>query len=99
MTDQWPLRITLPGEPIGKGRPRVKVVAYGVKRPFPQVYADPKTKSHEKALAMLAVAAMRGRAPILGAVSLSVTAYMGIPKSWSERKWRSALDCVIRPTG
>jgi|SRR5208282_5412055 len=97
--DEWPIRITLPGEPVGKGRPRVRVMQYGVKRPFPQLYKDTRTRDYEKALGTMAVLAMRGREPIAGPVHLIVTAYFGIPKSWSDKKSRMAAEGTVRPTG
>ena len=96
--DEWPIQITLPGEPIGKGRPRVRVVQYGGKRAFPQIYSPKETVAYEKALATMAVLAMRGREPLAGQVYLIVTAYFGIPKSWSEKKAQMAMDGLVRPT-
>jgi len=99
MTDQWPLRITLPGEPIGKGRPRVRVVAVAGKRPVPTLYSPKATKDYEAALRQVAALAMRGRAVISGPVCIVIRAYMGIPQSWSDRKKDQARWGMVFPTG
>ena len=95
---EWPLRITLPGEPIGKGRPRVRVISYGNRRPVPAFYSPKTTRDYENALRTVAVLAMRGRKPIEGAVHVVIGAYFGIPKSWSEIKRRSSLGGLFKHT-
>jgi Holliday junction resolvase RusA-like endonuclease len=42
---------------------------------------------------------MRNREPLLGPLSVSVTAFMPVPPSWSNRKRDAALAGTVRPTG
>jgi Holliday junction resolvase RusA-like endonuclease len=67
-------------------------------KPFIHVYPDPDTVKYETALAWAAKAAMRGRPPLRGAVTVVMWALMPVPGSWSNRKRDSALAGVIRPT-
>ncbi len=84
------LVIELPGEPRGKGRPR-----FGRGR----VYTPATTASYERSLAWAAKAVMGSRKPLEGPLRLTVTAFMGIPKSWSRTDRLMALSGMIRPTG
>jgi Holliday junction resolvase RusA-like endonuclease len=62
----WPLRITVPGKPVGKERPRL-----GKGR----VYTPAKTRDYEDTVGWAAKAAM-GRTPILtGPVGLTIICY------------------------
>ncbi len=82
------LVIELPGEPVPKGRPR-----FGKGH----AYTPARTASYERSLAWAYKAAMGSRKPLEGPLCFTVTAFMGIPKSWRMTKHLDALAGVIRP--
>jgi Holliday junction resolvase RusA-like endonuclease len=88
-----PISFTVPGSPVGKGRPRFSTVA-GHARAF----TPAKTASYENAVRILASQAMAGRAPLAGAVSVNIDAFFAIPSSWSNKKHNAAILESIRPT-
>jgi Holliday junction resolvase RusA-like endonuclease len=72
------LHITIPGQPIGKGRPR-----FGNGRTF----TPTKTRSWEAAaVGHIRAQVCRGN-PIAGPVSVSITAFFERPKRMLTRKW------------
>jgi Holliday junction resolvase RusA-like endonuclease len=83
--------ITLAGEPQGKGRARV--TRSGV------AYTPAKTRSYETALRWAAQVAMKGRKPFTGPLSLTIEAFMPIPRSWSKKRQQMADAGSLRPTG
>lgn len=93
------ITIILPGEPRGKGRPRSRVAWTKQDKPFVAVYTDGDTRKYETALAWAAKAAMRGKPPIEGPVTLYVEAHFSVPASWSNKKRDAALAGTVRPTG
>lgn len=93
------IKIELPGEPRGKGRPRSRVAWTKDDKPFVSVYTDAETRKYETALAWQAKAAMRGRPPLEGPLAVYVQAFFTIPKSWPMKKRDAALSGVVRPTG
>lgn len=85
-------RFMVPGEPVGKGRPRV------VRRGgFTQTYTPEKTASYEN-LVKLEFQRQGGRMLKDGPVFLSIQAWCGIPKSVSKRKREAMMGGLIRPT-
>jgi Holliday junction resolvase RusA-like endonuclease len=88
----------LEGEPIGWQRTGIRVITPRHGKPFPSIYTPAATRAYEKALAMTAKVAMRGRKPLDGPLRLVVTAFMPIPRSWSAKKRDAALAGTIRPT-
>ncbi|MBQ1789616.1 MAG: RusA family crossover junction endodeoxyribonuclease [Oscillospiraceae bacterium] len=85
-------RFTVPGEPVGKGRPRV------VRRGgFTQTYTPEKTASYEN-LVKLEFQRQGGRMMKDGPVYLSIQAWYGIPKSVSKRKREAMIGGLILPT-
>ncbi len=84
------LVIELPGEPVPKARAR-----FGKGH----AYTPARTASYERSLAWAYKAAMGSRKPLEGPLRVAVTAFMGIPKSWSRADRMQALAGVIRPTG
>ena len=82
--------IFLPGEPIGKGRPRF---AMG------RTYTPPATVAYEYALKTEAALAMRqtGLEPFEGPVAVKVVAYFSIPKSWSKTRRAGAYLHTTKP--
>ena len=91
--------IVLPGNPIGKGRPRVRVVTPRGRAPFATIYTPKETQDYELALAWAGKAAMRGQKPLEGPVGVEITAYMPVPASWSGKAKVAALMGTVRPTG
>lgn len=85
-------RFTVPGEPVGKGRPRV--VCRGG---FTQTYTPEKTASYEN-LVKLEFQRQGGRMMKDGPVYLSIQAWYGIPKSVSKRKREAMIGGLILPT-
>src|SRR5262245_9217103 len=86
--------LTLSGPPQGKGRPR-----FARRGGFGVVYTPSKTRSYERALAGVALRAMRGLNPLLGPLMVRATAHMPIPASWSAKRRDAALAGTLRPTG
>jgi Holliday junction resolvase RusA-like endonuclease len=77
------ITIELAGIPIAKGRPRA------TRRGF--VYTPARTKQNEAALKYAAMMVMGDRAPLEGALAITITAVFPIPISWSKRKQHAAL--------
>ena len=73
--------ITIPGEPIGKGRPRL---GKG------HTYTPEKTQRWEQAAAWEARRQYSGE-PLEGPLELTVTAVFGIPASWPKWKQEQAM--------
>lgn len=89
-----PIRFTVPGAPVGKGRP--KVSTRGGK--FAQMYTPEKTASYEGMVALAAQQAMAGRPLITGPVDVRMMITLPIPASWSKKKQAAALAGQILPT-
>jgi Holliday junction resolvase RusA-like endonuclease len=83
--------IELLGEPRGKGRPRFA-------RRTGHAYTPAKTASYEAMLRHEAALVMAGRPPIEGALWVQVSAFFGVPQSWSAKKRAAALAGSVRPT-
>jgi Holliday junction resolvase RusA-like endonuclease len=84
------ISFTVPGEPRGKGRPR-----FSTHGGFPRAYTDAKTRAYESEVAFAAKVAMRGRAPLLGALSAIIVASFSIPKSYSKSKRAAILAGTV----
>ncbi|MGP5352509.1 RusA family crossover junction endodeoxyribonuclease [Pseudomonas helleri] len=93
MTTLKPVSFVVPGEPQGKGRPRVGSVA-GQARMF----TPAKTLAYEGVIAFAAQQAMDGRALITGPVLLEMHMLHPIRDSWSKKKKAGALAGEIAPT-
>ncbi|WP_434627601.1 RusA family crossover junction endodeoxyribonuclease [Chromobacterium sp. CV08] len=89
-----PIRFTVPGAPVGKGRP--KVSTRGGK--FARMYTPEKTASYENLIALAAQAAMAGREPLTGPADVTIHMLLPIPTSWSKRKQAAALAGQVYPT-
>jgi len=84
---------TVPGQPQGKGRPRIgKVGAHA------RMFTPAKTAAYEGLVAHAAHAAMQGRALLEGAVACEVFLHCQIPASWSKKKQAQALAGTVMPT-
>lgn len=87
------INFVVPGQPVGKGRPK-----FARRGNFMTAYTPEKTASYENLVKVKAQEAMNGREPIQGAVSLLINLYVTPPSSWSKKKQRAALEGEIRPT-
>ena len=83
------LTIVVPGEPVGKGRPR-----FSGKSSKP--YTPARTVAHEKAMAWAGKLAMRGYPPVTDQLEVTFTAFFPIPESWTKEKTARALDGSFR---
>ncbi|MBM2884077.1 RusA family crossover junction endodeoxyribonuclease [Chromobacterium phragmitis] len=88
------IRFTVPGAPVGKGRP--KVSTRGGR--FARMYTPEKTASYEGLIALAAQTAMAGRAPLTGPADVSILMVLPIPTSWSKKKQAAALAGQVYPT-
>ena len=83
----------IPGQPVGKGRPRIgKVGAHA------RMFTPAKTVNYESTVALFAAQAMAGRALLTGPVNLQMRVDFPIPASWSIKKQRAAEAGEILPT-
>lgn len=86
------ITFTIPGPPVGKGRPRATTIN-GMAR----LYTPKKTVSYEGLVAHAAQAAMRGQPLIECPVHLDLLIRCQVPASWSLKKQRMALAGEIFP--
>ena len=82
------IKLTIPGEPVAKGRPRV--TRYGT-------YTPEKTKNYETLVKELYFVE-HGQTLLEGELSVDIKAYFRIPKSASKAKKTKMAKGVIRPT-
>ena len=87
------IAFSVPGIPVGKGRPR-----FARRGNFVSTYTDSKTASYENLVKVKAEEAMIGRQLIEGAVEVVIWLYVTPPASWSQKKQRAALSGEIYPT-
>lgn len=87
------IEFIVPGEPVGKGRPRAFRMGNSVRMHTPD-----KTARYENLVAMAAQEAMAGRAPLDGPMAVEMVLVTTPPASWSQKKRGQALDGMIRPT-
>ena len=87
------IRFTVPGEPQGKGRARVRTIA-GKARMF----TPAKTVQYESLIALAAQEAMNGNDLFHGPVMVEVVMHCPIRQSWSKKKQAQALAGEIYPT-
>lgn len=87
------IAFTIPGVPVGKGRPR-----FAKRGNFVQAYTPEKTASYENLVKVKAEEAMRGITPFESAVAVGIHLFVTPPASWSQKKQREALAGRIFPT-
>ena len=83
----------VPGQPVGKGRPRAAKRGSHI-----QLYTPEKTASYENLVATAAHGAMRGAEPIKGACHVDMDIRLMVPMSWSAKRRNQALDGLVFPT-
>lgn len=90
------LEIVVPGEPVAKGRPRMRVAdMQGKQRAV--AYTPSKTRRYEDLVALAAQEAMQGADPLDEAIVVSIAAHLPIPASWSKKRQRLAEEGEIHP--
>lgn len=93
------VKLVLPGEPQGKGRPRFASRTCKDGRTFTQAYTPEATSRYERHVQAVYKAKYGGTMVFPGKeqVAMLVIAYCGIPKSASKRDRELMLSGVIRP--
>ena len=89
------IRIVVPGDPVGKGRPRA-FQTRGARRTI-KMHTPEKTRAYEQAIALAGKLAMQGREPLGGPVAMRLDIFMPIPASWSKAKREAALLSSVMP--
>lgn len=84
---------SVPGVPVGKGRPK-----FARRGNFVSTYTPEKTASYENLVKMAAHEAMQGRSMIEGPVVVVLGLFVAPPASWSQKKQRAALAGEVFPT-
>ena len=84
---------TIPGQPQGKGRPRVGKIGQHAR-----LYTPGKTVAYEGLIARAAQVALAGRPMLAGGVAMNLFLDCQIPASWSAKRQREALAGEIMPT-
>jgi Holliday junction resolvase RusA-like endonuclease len=93
MSDHNPVSFTVPGEAIGKGRPRVSTIGGHAR-----MFTPTKTANYETLIAMAAQQAMNGRELIAGPVMVEMKIIVSVAASWSKKKTAEALQGLVMPT-
>lgn len=83
----------VPGQPQGKGRPRVGNIGGHAR-----MFTPEKTVAYEGLIAHTAQQAMQGRALIEGPVSVVIDMRCQVPASWSKTKKAQAINGTVLPT-
>ena len=86
-------RFSVPGEPVGKGRPII--TSRGGR---PHGFTPAKTRAYERSVAAAYQAKYLCVPPMTGALEVKIEAFMPIPESWSREKKAQALAEIILPT-
>lgn len=84
------LSFTIPGEPVGKARPRMTRSGH--------TYTPEKTVSYENLVKLCFKAKYPNEKPADGTVQMVITAHYAMPKSVSNKKRQLMTDGKIRPT-
>lgn len=84
------LRVTIPGEPVAKGRPRFTKTG--------RAFTPAKTMRAEDHIRQCMFSQV-GQPVLEGPLDVEAICTFPIPQSWSKRKQGDALAGVVRPTG
>jgi len=84
------ITITIGGEPVAKGRPRMTRKGF--------VYTPAATRKYESHARLAAQFVMNGRPPISVPVRAEIVVDLPVPASWSGKRRDAALRGDIRPT-
>ncbi|HBO1369383.1 TPA: RusA family crossover junction endodeoxyribonuclease [Pseudomonas aeruginosa] len=93
MADLRPVMFTVPGEPQGKGRPRIGRVGAQAR-----MFTPAKTANYEGLIAHSGQQAMVGRALFEGPVLVELDIALSIPQSMSKKQKAMALAGQLHPT-
>lgn len=93
MDNLKPVSFIVPGEAVGKGRPRVSTVGGHAR-----MFTPTKTANYETLIAMAAQQAMNGRDLIAGPVLMEMKIFVSVAASWSKKKTAEALQGLVMPT-
>lgn len=93
MSDLKPVSFVVPGEAVGKGRPRVSTIGGHAR-----MFTPAKTANYETLIALAAQAAMQDRELIAGPVLLEMKIFVSVAASWSKKKTAEALRGEVMPT-
>jgi Holliday junction resolvase RusA-like endonuclease len=85
------LTVTILGQPVPKGRPRMARTG--------RAYTPLRTRRYEDRVRACAKDAMRGCQPLQGPLTARVAAFFSIPVSWPQWKRDAALGGSLRHTG
>lgn len=87
------ISFSVPGEPVGKGRPRFVRTYRGGRAVTPE-----KTRWYEEVVRMEYCWQCRAKFIDTDMLKMHIDAYFGIPKSTSKKKMKEMLEKNIRPT-
>lgn len=93
MSDLKPVQFLVPGEPVGKGRPRIGRVGGHAR-----MFTLQKTASYEGLIALAGTEAMAGRTLLEGAVMVEMRIVLAIPQSMSKKRKAQAIAGELFPT-
>ncbi|WP_420170405.1 RusA family crossover junction endodeoxyribonuclease [Pseudomonas alloputida] len=93
MADLKPVQFLVPGEPVGKGRPRIGRVGGHAR-----MFTPTKTASYEGLIAMAGTEAMAGRTLLEGAVMVEMRIVLAIPQSMPKKRKAMAIAGELFPT-
>ena len=93
MDDLKPVSFVVPGEAVGKGRPRVTTIGGHAR-----MFTPTKTANYETLIALAAQTAMNGRDLIAGPVLMELKIIVSVAQSWSKKKRAEALAGEVKPT-
>ena len=86
------IKYSVPGEPRGKGRPK-----FARRGNFVKTYTDAKTASYEDQIRFYALQAMGDHKAIEGAVQVTISICLSVPRSYSKRRTEDCLNGSERP--
>ncbi|KZZ72368.1 hypothetical protein A3765_28590 [Oleiphilus sp. HI0130] len=98
MTEPLVVQFMMQGAVVGKERARSAIVRTRGGKHLTRHYTPAKTKNYEKAIAMQAKAAMRGREPTAAPIELFLSIFLPIPSSWPKWKQKAAQNGLISAT-
>ena len=89
---------TIPGDPVGKGRPMHRTYSDNKGNSFVQEYTPKKTRDYEQTVGMEYMRQVKGfKFPREAALVMEIWAYKAIPKRTPKYKRQMMLDGRIRP--
>lgn len=85
------IKFTIPGEPVGKGRPR-----FSTRGKFVKAYTPETTVNYEN---WVKICFQESKQEALeGQLRATIKCYLGIPQSYSKKKKLQCSEGIIRPT-